>query len=646
MKSTEYVLITNILTDVSIMCNTSMKRDLKTIKSRVEAEGLSFLTITLPAFAKGFERSLELGRMDPSLFPAFAKANTVGNKGLIPKFLSGITSMVFDPRDGTLRTDASIEAIDAVRQICLTFNKLKKECTDARKRKAIKAYLQCEEDLAQVRLATWCYRDDFRNIARISLGGLLTNVQENLYNGELIPRHGPGAVVEKLSGNAKFRHRVWTRRLERAMPADNYLFSNSEAWLSEHESLTFLNLKDELPAKVIFVPKTAKTPRVIAIEPTSMQYTQQAFMQAIVEGIESDPLLGRAIHFTDSTINRSLARQSSKDKSMATLDLSEASDRVHAALVVDLLGCKPDLMRAIFACRSSTAKLPTGDIVTLKKFASMGSALCFPIESMVFYVLCVLAGLRVTGRPVSKPAIEAITAKITVFGDDLIIPVAWSEMCTNILESVGLRVNRSKSFSKGNFRESCGMDAYKGHEVTPVYIRQSMPTTRRDTEGLLATVASADLFYRKGYWKTAGFMRLFIEDLYGFLPHVDDSSSVVGWKSFQRYYSVERWNSTLSKFEIFGLTVKSRTRKDVLDGYDRLLRFHLEKARKQRCLYVARQWYFSDSGLNARNPNVLRWIDENSTQRDAFNQAMTQTDPERSTLRGSAYTKRRWTSPF
>lgn len=631
MKSTEYVLITNVLADAGTMCNTSMDRDLKTIKSRIKAEGLSFLTITLPAFAKGFERSLELEHIDPSLFPSFAKAK-VGKRGLIPRFLSGIVSMVFDPRDGTLRSDASIEAIDAVRQICLTFNKLKKECSDARKRKAIEAYLQCEEDLAQVRLANWCYRDDFRNISRVLFGSLFADVQEILFDGRLVPRHGPGAVAEKLSGNAKFRHRIWHRRLERAMPADNYLFSNSEAWLSGRESLTFLNPRDEPPAKVIFVPKTAKTPRVIAIEPTCMQYTQQAFMLALVDGIELDPVLGKSIHFTDSSINRSLARISSKDKSMATLDLSEASDRVHAALVVDLFGCKPDLMRAIMACRSSTAKLPNGHIVTLKKFASMGSALCFPVESMVFYVLCIMAGLRVTGRPVTKHAIEAVAAKITVFGDDLIVPVAWSGMCINMLESVGLRVNRSKSFSNGSFRESCGMDAYKGHQVTPVYIRQSMPTTRRDTEELLATVASADLFYRKGYWKTARFMRLFIEDLFGFLPHVDDDSSVVGWKSFQRYYSVERWNKSLSKFEIYGLTVKSRTKKDLIEGYDQLLRYHLDKARQQRCWRITRDYVGNASKFEKRTKHFLT--------------LMSETDPQKSTLRGSAYTKRRWTSPY
>lgn len=630
MKSTEYVLITKVLADVSTMCNTSMVRDLKTIRSRIKAEGLSFFTITLPTFAKGFERCLELGYIDPTLFPAFSKEGA-RSKGLIPKFLSGIVSMVFDPRDGVLRGDASIEAIDGIRQLCLMFNKLTKECTDARKRKAIDAYIRCEEDLALVRLDTWSHRDSFRDVARICFGGVFDVVQEILYAQRLVPRHGPGSVIEKLSGNAKLTNRTWTRRLQRAMPADNYVFSNSEAWLEGHESLVMLPKCEEKPVKVIFVPKTAKTPRVIAVEPVYMQYTQQAFMSAIVDGIEADPLLGKSIHFTDSTVNSSLARKASRDRKLATLDLSEASDRVHAALVADLFRCKPELLKAIFACRSSTAKLPDGKIIPLKKFASMGSALCFPVESMVFFTLCVLAGLKVRGKPASLPYIKDVASKITVFGDDLIIPVAWSEMCTNILESVGLRVNRAKSFSHGSFRESCGTDAYKGHIVTPVYIRSSMPVTRQDTEGLLATVASANLFYKKGYWETANYMRSFIENLYGFLPHVSEDSSVVGWRSFMNYYSVERWNRNLSRFEVFGLTVRSRSKRDFIDGYDRLLRFHLEKARQQKCWRLSHE----DTEFDAKQRRQL-----------VFLGLMSLSDPERSTLRGSAYTKRRWTTPF
>lgn len=620
MKSTELVLLTKIAADVAIMCNTSMDRDLITIRSRVKAEGLSFLTITLPSFAKAFERSLEQESIDPKLFPAFSK--TRGSNRLIPRFLSGIVSMVFDHRDGTLRPDASIEAIDAVRQLCLTFNKIKKECTNARKAKAIKAYLQCEEDLRAIRLADWNYRKDYDSICSIAFGGVFNDLQENLFGNGLVPKHGPGAVVEKLSGNAKYRNRTWTRRLARAMPPDNYVFSNSESWIDGSKYLKILSQGEEQPVKVIFVPKTQKTPRVIAIEPSHMQYAQQAVMLELVPRIEADPILGMSIHFTDSSINGSLARASSIHKNLATLDMSEASDRVHSALVVAMFRKFPGLMQAIFACRSSHARLPNGQVLALKKFASMGSALCFPIESMVFYVLCVLAGLKVKGYHISQANIATVSAAITVFGDDLIVPVAWRATVEDIMESVGLRMNRSKSFSNGSFRESCGVDAYKGHLVTPVYVRTSMPKTRRDTEELLSAVATQDLFYKKGYWCTAAFMREIIEDLYGPLPHVTDNSSVVGWKSFQQHYSIEKWNKVLHRFEIHGLTVKTKTKKDMLVGYDRLFKFHLLKAQQEIAMLIIKPAYGKKF-----NPEPLEVA--------TF---------EESTLRGSVYTKRRWSS--
>lgn len=635
MKSTEIDLMHKVLTDVSIMCNVSMDRDLITIRSRVEAEGESFLTITLPSFAKDFEKSLEQGFIERTQFKAFKRPHT---GSLIPAFLRGIVSMVFDPKDGTLREDSSIEAVDCVRQICYTFNKLKKECKDARQRKAIEAFLQCEADLHCVRLSTWKYRKDYRDIARIVFSGLFNVLQENLFDDGLIPKHGPGAVVEKLSGNAKFGSRTWTRRLSRAMPPDNYLFSNSEAWLEEHGQLTILDQKDEQPVKVMFVPKTQKSPRVIAIEPVHMQYAQQAFMKPLVELIEQDPILGKSIHFTDNSINGSLARASSMDRKFATLDMSEASDRVHAALVSDLFSISHrDLCSAIFAARSKTAQLPDGRVIALKKFASMGSALCFPMESMVFFTLCVLAGLMYTGKSASQPCIKDVASKITIFGDDIIVPAAWSGMCSNVLESVGLRVNHSKSFSRGYFRESCGTDAYKGHLVTPVYVRTSAPKAYHDTDELLSWAATANLFYLKGFWKTALYMRTFVEHLTGVLPHVTEHSSSVGWTSFQQYYSVERWNVSLSRFEVHGLTVHSRKKKDKLEGYSALLKYQLSKARIKRnsnlAVFLSMKKDGTDSYGSRRFEKIFRSLED------------VQLDFESSTLRGSAYTKRRWTSP-
>ncbi|DAD52544.1 TPA_asm: RNA-directed RNA polymerase [ssRNA phage SRR6254353_2] len=626
MKSTELDLVTKILADAGIICNTSIDRDLKTIRSRFESEGLSFITITLPTFAKGLERALERGRMDPSFFPAF---NKLKENGSIPRLFSGMTSMIFNVGDGTLRELPSIEAIDAIRQVCLAHHKLKMECTNVRKANAARAFEACEEDLAKVRLQSWKHRGLFRDVSRFCFGGLLANIQGILCANELVPKHGPGAVVDKRRGNAKFGNRNWTRRLERAMPADNYVFCNSEAWLTGHESLTFMSKAQEPPVKVIFVPKTLKTPRVIAIEPTHMQYTQQALMRALVHGIEADPLLGGSIHFTDSSVNGSLAREGSITRQVATLDLSEASDRVHAALVSDLFGSSPILRQAVFACRSPRAELPSGKVISLKKFSSMGSALCFPVESMVFYTICLMAGIVVTGSPVTKRCIEELSSKITVFGDDLVVPSAWRYACQDMLESVGLRVNHSKSFSNGYFRESCGVDAYKGHLVTPVYVRASMPKAKHDTEEILSTVATANLFYLKGYWKTAAFMRGIIEDLLGPLPHVRDTASVLGWRSFQNKQTFQRWNGTLHRFEVRGYTVRTKQVKDPLEGYDRLLKFFLGKAQ---------------SSQDGRVPRVKQKAELVKGFSDPLTEQPT-VELEKSTRRGSAYIRNRWTAP-
>lgn len=65
-------------------------RDLLTLKSRFEDEGLSFLTITLPTFGKDFDLSLAQGGIDSTLFRSFKK------RAKAPAFLQGFFSHIFD----------------------------------------------------------------------------------------------------------------------------------------------------------------------------------------------------------------------------------------------------------------------------------------------------------------------------------------------------------------------------------------------------------------------------------------------------------------------------------------------------------------------------------------------------------------------
>lgn len=578
MKST-IAFLQALLTDVGRITNTSIGRDLKTIRSRIENEGESFLTITLPTFAKGLERSLELGYFDQSLFQPFSKVKkSVG----IPRLLSGILSKIFDST-GRLRPDVDPILIDGVRQTCLTFNKLKKGCTDDRQKAAIRQYRQCEVDVRSFRPKTWAELPRFKLVFNRLFGQTLGRLQRELLSHELYPAHGPGAVAESFTQNGKYSKQTWSRRLERSFPIADYAIPN---YGFEVESVVkgAFSAKSELPVKVVFVPKTQKTPRVIAIEPAHNQYAQQAISRRLMELLEQDTMC-KGLHFTSSESNRSIARMASARRDCATLDLSEASDRVHAGLVFHAFDRFPSLAKAIFDCRSKYAKLPDGETIGLSKFASMGSALCFPVESMVFYTLCVMAGFRATGLPVTYRNAWILSSHVHVFGDDLIVPTYWSVALVDLLESARFKVNLSKSFVLGPFRESCGMDAYDGVQVTPVYIRRPFPINKRDHKGIISLVAARNQFYKKGYWETAKYIEEFVGQFFD-LPHVAETSPSVGYHSFQNWMQIQRWNSELHRFEFMGKIPKARERKDPVQDGARLLKYFLRSAKNSEPVEV------------------------------------------------------------
>jgi hypothetical protein len=59
-----------------------------------------------------------------------------------------------------------------------------------------------------------------------------------------------------------------------------------------------------------------------------------------------------------------------------------------------------------------------------------------------------------------------------VFGDDIIVCREAYDLFCQFLDRLGLRVNLAKSFNQGPFRESCGHDYFKGHDVRGVYLKR------------------------------------------------------------------------------------------------------------------------------------------------------------------------------
>lgn len=573
-----------LLKDMGKMCRVSTLRDWKTISDRVKTEGLSFLTITLPTFSKDFEKSLEEGRISDRAFLAFKTQK--GQR--LPAFLQGFVSLVFDPWTGVLLDDPDPNAIFCIRQLTLGYKKYRADCTPKRRQAAMDQFvftdLEVETTDAQLpehklSAAKHCFQRLFERVLRPLELALVSSPLV------VVPRHGPGATAERILSNRKYDALGWTDRLGNLFPASEFLALPSRGPFRSADgrfcSRTYdrriisRSPRNELPVRVISVPKTLKTPRVIGIEPICMQFVQQGLLELLAPALEH-PIMFGAIGISDQTPNKSLARQSSIDKSLATLDLSEASDRVSSSLVFELLAPYPVFRSMVFAARSTHADVPGYGVKHLAKFASMGSALCFPIEAMVFLTIISLGKALHEGTNDFGDR-KVFLKSVRVYGDDIIVPVDMAQSVISELEAFGLKVNRNKSFLFGNFRESCGGDYYNGVDVKPIYIKTDIPRSQHCTEEMVSTVSLRNLLYRAGLWEATSYLDREIERIAPF-PLVGDNSPVLGRHTFLKdNIRGERICADLHRPIVKGMILKQKAGVSPLDGEGALLKFFLKR---------------------------------------------------------------------
>lgn len=581
MKSHEQDLLSVcrcVLMDAAAKCYTdpsvSITRDMKTILSRVTHESVSFLTITLPSFGSEFERALDQARITSTDFQGWKK------RQCLPAFLQGFTRLVFNAETGELFENPDIAAIEGIRQIAYTFKKLSMPCSPERDLRALSKYKEVECYLSET-----MYTGDadlFNQVSRVLWSSVLN---ESYDLNKFVPRHGPGQTAERISGNRKYSQRAWTERLEPFFPSDAFVmscYSQLDDELDGINHVQFSSLEAELPVMVRTVPKTLKGPRIIAMEPVCMQYAQQAVASYLIGKLEKHEITGGHINFTDQSINRGLAMTASSDQSLATLDLSDASDRVPLSLVSMMLSINPDIKDMILACRSGAAQLPSGEVIRLKKFASMGSALCFPVQAMYYFTIVVMALIREAALPVTLQNIKYVSRRVYVYGDDMIVPTEQVDVVIEALTSFYCKVNAQKSFWNGKFRESCGMDAYNGEEVTPTYVRSMRPFDKGQAKEIISLVATRNLLYRKGYWLTASLLKDWVESAVGHsLPVIKETSPGLGWYSFLEGFQFDRWNRKLHRYEVSTYVVSPVYKPDPLNGWSALLKFFLN-ARSRR----------------------------------------------------------------
>lgn len=277
------------------------------------------------------------------------------------------------------------------------------------------------------------------------------------------PSHGKGAIAE-LEGVRG----VWNPEKDRCLGSDQFL-RVSLRFASGFDILDWIpeDRRDEgfeRISKVVFVPKSLLTRRVISKEPATLMYFEKAIQREIYRYVSQHPYLARKIDFHDQSLQRDKVLEASRTRSHATIDLSSASDRLSYDLVKKVFRGTP-LLPYLMALRSRYSVLPSGKVVELAKYAPMGSALTFPIQTLIFACLAECT----SGYVYATTGIRDTDYR--VFGDDIIVPQSlFQDMCAN-LRFAGLVINESKTWAGPYaFRESCGCDAYDGIDVTPLRI--------------------------------------------------------------------------------------------------------------------------------------------------------------------------------
>lgn len=434
------------------LTSAAFARDVETLERRLSCEGESFLTKTLPTMALEIDRALQ--GTQPLVCTAFKK---ISRRDARPAFLQALLKRVFLPT-GWVMDSPCYQSIRLLRQITLWCKKLEKGYSDESLQQATEDFINTDVALPD----STCFKPSrvlvmARAVMRYVLKGF-----RGL--GDTLPRHGPGAVAggEGVVGKRASRH-CYTQ-LESVFRPVPFFFSLNE--VSRAPWKLYDRIKCEFGlSRTEFVEKDAKGPRTIGLEPAEYQWCQQALKVLLYDFLEKISPAKGFINFTDQTVNQ---RLTALWADWDTLDMSKASDR-NALVLVEYLFQGTALLTWMLACRTPGTILPDGRVLMYKKFAPMGSALCFPVQAMVYYALA-CASLHRQGIP-WKIALHSVY----VYGDDLVVPHGYFRGIEEDFASVGLKFNADKCCTHGKFRESCGVDAYDGFNVTPVRLRKAYP---------------------------------------------------------------------------------------------------------------------------------------------------------------------------
>lgn len=385
--------------------------------------------------------------------------------------------------NGELSPEATFKQIAAKRLVDSLLKKHVDEVAADADDKALKKFLQCNE-----RCNSWTLDPNRSLVEDVILGEMreeiyrfwmkdgVTSLCDDVTSLLDDAKHGPGA------SSGGFGDDFYTKQFSGPLCSSSPgLVLAYQQWIDARQTWRSAEMRRAwefgritTTSYLTFVPKSNEITRVICVEPMLNMFFQQGLRARLEDRLRK----WFHIDLVDQQAkNRYLAKIGSIDGSLATLDLSSASDSISMKMLRWLL--PQDMLSWLSLLRCPKTELPSGEVIPLHMVSTMGNAFTFPLQCIIF-ASCIKAVYRVMGIPwrpcPSKTRIDwstfvaNYTPNTGVNGDDLIVPSVAYKTVSRVLTLLGFVVNPEKSFSEGYFRESCGADWFKGKPVRGYYL--------------------------------------------------------------------------------------------------------------------------------------------------------------------------------
>lgn len=211
--------------------------------------------------------------------------------------------------------------------------------------------------------------------------------------------------------------------------------------------------------RVVAVPKSYKVPRLIAEVPAYRQFCMQG-LRTISERCTQQTIWKDCIILDDQSFNQEGAFVGSVQGTVATIDLSAASDSISQCLAEELL---PSNWLAAIDAINPKWMLVEGQRIRRWIFQTSGNGSTFDFESKIFLSIALAAT-----EYVSLYEHDLIPPR--VYGDDLECDVRVYDTLVDFLDMLGFVVNKDKSFTvPSRYRESCGAEFWCGLDTSTKY---------------------------------------------------------------------------------------------------------------------------------------------------------------------------------